>query len=419
MNTRLNQAVFGSLDHETVVQPPANPVKRETLPRLHIRGTVRNLLIGFGAFLAKHVVSLFTFWTHLINRLRCQSRAARQLGQYRLIGRLGAGGMGEVYLAEHCMLKRLCAIKLIHPHRAGDPQALARFEREVRMTARLSHWNTVEIYDYGRTEDGTFFYVMEYLPGLSLEELLERHGPLPAARVVHVLRQTCQALREAHGVGLIHRDIKPGNIFVAQRGALYDVAKLLDFGLVKPRSETFATRLTQEGAISGTPLFMSPEQARDGNDVDARSDIYSLGAVAYTLLTGHPPFDGSNPLEVMIAHARDEVAPPSQLRSGVPADLEQVILRCLAKRPEDHFQDAESLEEALAECAAAEQWTQAHAAWWWKECGEGSPAQLEMGLAPATSASRVAAAKAPCAASSTVPNRRRTQPKAWPAASAA
>ena len=175
--------------------------------------------------------------THLINTLRREVFEAKQLGQYRLVKLLGAGGMGEVYLAEHRMLKRPCAIKLIHPDRAGDPRVLARFEREVRMTARLSHWNTVEIFDYGRTDDGTFFYVMEYLPGLSLEDLLERHGPLPAERVVHLLRQTCHGLREAHEVGLIHRDIKPGNIFAAQRGGLYDVVKLLDFGLVKPVGE--------------------------------------------------------------------------------------------------------------------------------------------------------------------------------------
>jgi serine/threonine protein kinase len=280
---------------------------------------------------------------------------------------LGAGGMGEVYLAEHTMLKRPCAIKLIHPDRAGDPQALARFEREVRLTAQLSHWNTVEIFDYGRTEDGTFYYVMEYLPGLSLEEILERHGPLAPERVVHLLRQTCQGLREAHGIGLIHRDIKPDNIFVAQRGGLYDVAKLLDFGLVKPVAETSSARLTQEGAISGTPLYMSPEQARGGDDLDARSDIYSLGAVAYAMITGRPPFERRNSLEVMIAHARDDAAPPSQLQADVPADLERVILRCLAKRPEDRFQDTESLERALAECAAADQWTQSHAARWWKE----------------------------------------------------
>src|SRR5262249_9061497 len=303
--------------------------------------------------------------THLINTLRREEFEARQLGQYRLIAPLGAGGMGEVYLAEHRMLKRPCAIKLIHPDHAGDPHVLARFEREVRMTARLSHWNTVEIFDYGRTDDGTFYYVMEYLPGLSLEDLLERHGPLPAERVVHLLRQTCQGLREAHAIGLIHRDIKPGNVFAAQRGGLYDVAKLLDFGRVKPLWEVPSVRLTHDGAISGTPLFMSPEQARGLDDVDARSDIYSLGAVAYTLLTGRPPFERTSPLEVMIAHARDEVVPPSAL-ADVPADLERIILRCLAKHPEDRFPDVDSLEQALSECVAADQWTHANAAPCWQ-----------------------------------------------------
>jgi serine/threonine-protein kinase len=310
------------------------------------------------------------FGTHLINTLRREVFEARRIGQYRLIQPLGAGGMGEVFLAEHRMLKRPCAIKLIRPDQTGDPQVLARFEREVRMTARLSHWNTIEIYDYGRTDDGTFFYVMEYLPGLSLEDMLERHGPLPAERVVHLLRQICQGLREAHGIGLIHRDIKPGNVFAAQRGGMFDVAKLLDFGLVKPVKETPAARLTQEGGISGTPLYMSPEQARGQADVDARSDIYSLGAVAYALLTGRPPFLDTNPMEVMIAHARDDVVPPSQHQADVPADLEQVILRCLAKNRQDRFQDVDSLEQALADCAAADLWTQAHAVAWWQENGQ-------------------------------------------------
>jgi hypothetical protein len=321
--------------------------------------------------------------THLINTLRREAFEARQLGQYRLIEPLGAGGMGEVYLAEHRMLKRPCAIKLIHPEQAGDPRVLARFEREVQMTARLSHWNTVEIYDYGRTEDGTFYYVMEYLPGLSLEDLLQRHGPLPAERVVHLLRQTCHGLREAHASGLIHRDIKPGNIFAARRGGLYDVVKLLDFGLVKPVAEIPSARLTQEGAISGTPLFMSPEQARGLGDVDARSDIYSLGAVAYTLLTGRSPFERPRPLDVMIAHARDEAVPPSRLQPDVPADLERVILRCLAKSPEERFQDTDSLEQALAECAAADRWTQSHAARWWQEHGP-TTAPREMTAAATT-----------------------------------
>jgi serine/threonine-protein kinase len=322
------------------------------------------------------------FGTHVINRLRREAFEARQLGQYRLLTLLGAGGMGEVYLAEHRMLKRPCAIKLIRPERAGDPQVLARFEREVRMTARLSHWNTVEIFDYGRTDDGTFFYVMEYLPGLSLEDLLQRHGPLPAERVIHLLRQCCQGLREAHACGLIHRDIKPANLFAAQRGGLFDVAKLLDFGLVKPIAEVGSVRLTQDGTFSGTPLFMSPEQANGHGIVDARSDIYSLGAVAYTLLSGRPPFERQSPLEVLIAHARDTVTPPSQLRSDVPADLEAIILRCLAKKPEDRFQDTDELEQALAQCAAADHWTQSRAARWWREH---SPAPAVRALAAPSS----------------------------------
>jgi serine/threonine-protein kinase len=254
---------------------------------------------------------------------------------------------------------------------------LARFEREVQMTARLSHWNTVEIFDYGSTEEGIFYYVMEYLPGLSLKDLLDLDGPLPPKRVIHLLRQTCQGLREAHSIGLIHRDIKPGNIFAAQRGGLYDVVKLLDFGLVKPLVEIPSSRLTHDGAISGTPLYMSPEQARGLDDVDARSDIYSLGAVAYTLLTGHSPFERTSPLDVMIAHARDEVEPPSALRRDLPADLERVILRCLAKDPMDRFQDTDSLAQALSECAAADEWTQRDAARWWQDYDENVSAWRE------------------------------------------
>jgi serine/threonine-protein kinase len=314
------------------------------------------------------VISVGTaFGAQPISSSRGKSVETRRFGQYRIIAPLGTGGMGAVYLAEQRMLERRCAIKLIRPEQAGDPQVLARFEREVRMTARLSHWNTVEIFDYGRTDDGAFYYVMEYLPGLSLQDLLESHGPMPAERVVHLLRQTCNALREAHAIGLIHRDIKPANIFAAERGGLHDVAKLLDFGLVKPVAEAHSNRLTREGAISGTPLYMSPEQARGLDNIDTRSDIYSLGAVGYALLCGRPPFEGTSPLDVLIAHARDEVVPPSHRNGDVPADLERVILRCLAKNPEDRFPDADGLERALFECAAADQWTQADAARWWQE----------------------------------------------------
>jgi eukaryotic-like serine/threonine-protein kinase len=341
----------------------------QVVESMTVTGIMQHVLVLMIAGVASSV------GTHLVNTLRREVFEARQLGQYNLLRTLGAGGMGEVYLAEHRMLKRPCAIKLIHPDRAGDPHMLARFEREVRMTAQLSHWNTVEIFDYGRTDDGTFFYVMEYLPGLNLQELLDRHGPLPAERVVYLLRQVCQGLREAHQVGLIHRDIKPANVFAAQRGGLYDVVKVLDFGLVKPVGENPSASLSQEGGISGTPLFMSPEQARGQSDLDGRSDIYSLGAVAFAILTGRAPFDGMSPMDVIIAHARHEVVWPPQHELRVPADLKRVIHRCLAKRREDRFQDVDSLDQALAECAAADQWTHLNASRWWHENDEIAQAQ--------------------------------------------
>jgi serine/threonine-protein kinase len=311
-----------------------------------------------------------TYGTHVINTLRREVFEARQLGQYRLSRRIGAGGMGEVYLAEHQMMKRPVAIKLIRPGKAADPQALARFEREVRATARLSHWNTIEIFDYGRTDDGTFYYVMEYLPGLSLHDLVERHGPLSPARAIHLLTQTCDALAEAHARGLIHRDLKPGNIFSAYRGGFHDVAKLLDFGLAKPMStESSSIQLTQEGSITGSPLYMSPEQALGDSEPDARSDIYSMGAVAYYLLTGSPPFDGDKAMRVILAHAHDPVVPPSHLRSDVPPDLEAVVLRCLAKNPADRYSNALALRQALYECSASGGWTHQDAARWWQTNG--------------------------------------------------
>jgi serine/threonine-protein kinase len=277
--------------------------------------------------------------------------------------------MGEVYLAEHQFLKRPCALKVIRPGKAVDPRTLERFMREVQLTATLSHPNTVEIYDYGRAEDGTYYYVMEYLPGLSLAELVERHGPLPPARAVYLLRQVCGALGEAHAAGLIHRDIKPSNIFAARRGGMDDVAKLLDFGLVRPAAAARASHLSEEGQILGTPPFMSPEQATGGRELDERGDIYALGAVAYHLLTGRPPFDEAGGIAALIAHARDPVLPPSRVRAGIPEDLERVVLRCLAKDPADRYPDAEGLERALGECACAGEWDQRRAAQWWRGAG--------------------------------------------------
>jgi serine/threonine-protein kinase len=331
------------------------------------------LLFSFEGMILLILAVCSVFGTWAISRLRQQVAEARHLGQYRLLEQIGAGAMGEVYLAEHQLLKRTCALKLIRPERMRDPNSLARFEREVRLTAALSHPNTVEIYDYGWTTEGTYYYVMEYLPGLSLEELVERHGPMPPGRAVYLLRQLCRALREAHAVGLIHRDIKPSNIIAARRGGMDDVAKLLDFGLVRP-AEAPAANLSAEGQILGTPLFMSPEQAAGDRELDQRSDLYSLGAVAYHLLTGRPPFTGAGGLALLVAHARDPVVPPSLILTGIPGDLERVVLRCLAKDAPHRFPDAESLERALRECACSADWDQERAAQWWREQGSATDA---------------------------------------------
>jgi hypothetical protein len=302
-----------------------------------------------------------------INSLRDEALRARQLGQYKLRRLIGSGGMGDVYLAEHLLMKRPCAIKVIRPEKAGDPKVLARFEREVQATAKLSHWNSVDIFDYGRADDGTFYYVMEYLPGMNLTELVRRYGPLLPARAIHLVRQACNALAEAHEVGLVHRDIKPANIFAAMRGGRYDVAKLLDFGLAKPLASGAGSDITQEGAITGSPLYMSPEQATGDREPDARSDIYSLGGVLYFVLTGRPPFDNENPVKVLIAHAHDSPPPPSQFNSDVPDDLELVVMRCLQKNPLDRYQSAAELVAALEDCDDYGRWTRDDARAWWQQ----------------------------------------------------
>ncbi len=301
-----------------------------------------------------------------IGSLRKEAYEARQLGKYRLKDKIGAGGMGEVYLAEHYLLKRPCVIKLIRPDRAGDERVLRRFQREVQATAKLTHWNTVEIFDFGHTDEGTFYYVMEYLPGMSLAELVQQHGPLPPERAVHLLAQTCSALGEAHAAGLIHRDIKPGNIFAARRGGIYDVAKLLDFGLVKPLMDDQPLDLTAEGTVTGSPLFMSPEQATGESSTDSRTDIYSLGAVAYYLVTGRPPFIADNTIKIIIAHTNEPVSPPSKHCPDVPADLEKLILRCLEKDPVRRFQNIAEVAHALNECESAGRWSMEHSTQWWE-----------------------------------------------------
>lgn len=320
-------------------------------------------------------VAIAIFGSSRFNVLQHQAYQSRRLGQYQLKQRLGVGGMGEVYLAEHVLLRRPCVVKLIKSERANDPVLQQRFEREVQATATLTHWNVVEIYDYGHTDDGRFYYVMEYLPGVSLQELVGREGPLPPARVVHLLRQVCNALNEAHGIGLIHRDIKPSNIIVCPRGGMHDVAKLLDFGLVLQHSlhGPDASKLTGDGFIVGTPDYLSPEQAQALEQIDGRSDIYSLGAVAYFLLTGQPPFVRKTAMQIVVAHIHEMAPPPSVLVPDIGPDLEAIVVRCLEKRPQDRFLTARELEHALAREAARRPWTEEDAAAWWRERGDHGP----------------------------------------------
>jgi eukaryotic-like serine/threonine-protein kinase len=314
--------------------------------------------------------ALAIYGAYVFNGLRSELHEAKKFGQYQIREKIGAGGMGEVYLAEHQLLKRPCALKLIRPEAGADPVALARFEREVQSAARLSHPNTIEIFDYGHIDDGTFYYVMEYLPGISLQDLVKRFGPLPAGRAIYLFRQVCAGLAEAHGLGLVHRDLKPANIFVAVRGGEFDVAKVLDFGLVKLTNDNSSVELTSDQKVSGTPLYMAPEQAIGDRSLDARADIYALGCLLYFVLTGQPPFNGATGFEVMLAHARDPVVPPSQIRPEVAADLEQVILCCLAKRADSRYSEVKALGRALAACAAANEWDADKARDWWAEVNQ-------------------------------------------------
>jgi len=310
------------------------------------------------------VIAIYgSYRVHLLER---RVQEAERLGQYKLKKHLGQGGMGEVYLAEHVLLKQPFAVKLLHPEKVADPRTLQRFEREVQAMARLEHWNTVEIYDYGHGPDGSFYYVMEYLPGLTLDELVKKHGVLPASRAIHFLRQICGALQEAHSMGVIHRDIKPGNIIVCERAGIYDVAKLLDFGLVKHFGITGDPQLTMEGTVAGTPAYMSPEQIEGSVHADARSDIYSLGAVAYFLLAGRPPFSNRSTMQLLAAHMNETAPPVSSIRPDISARLSDIVKKCLAKRPDDRFASADAVSAALSECDEWSGWSARDAENWWQ-----------------------------------------------------
>ncbi len=310
--------------------------------------------------------SLCTGINELVYGLRRQVRNVKKLGQYIIEEKLGEGGMGVVYRAQHGMLRRPTAIKLLHPEVAKGA-TLKRFEREVRLTAKLTHPNTVTIYDYGRTPDGLFYYAMELLEGAHLGDIVAVDGEQDPARVVAILSSVASALREAHGIGLIHRDIKPANIILCVQGGVHDVAKVVDFGLVKEVATLGkADGLTQEDTITGTPQYMSPEAIARPNEIDARSDLYALGAVGYYLLTGTHVFGGGSIVEVCSHHLHTPPEPPSARRdTPIPPDLEALVLACLAKDPDDRPASAAALVQRL--CALKiDRWTEPQAEAWWE-----------------------------------------------------
>jgi serine/threonine-protein kinase len=308
--------------------------------------------------------------SQIIARLSRKVSRARQLGSYRLVERIGSGGMGEVWKAEHQLFARPAAIKLIAGHALMEGSggiAEERFRREAESAAGLRSPHTIQLYDFGITRDRRLYYVMELLEGCDLETLVGRYGPQPPARAAHILRQACLSLAEAHACGLVHRDIKPANVHLGRVGLEYDFVKVLDFGLVKRDGPAVRQdmRLTSPETMSGTPAYMAPEMAA-GEPVDARADLYALGCVGYFLLTGSLLFEGENALQLILKHIQTAPVPPSaRLGKPVPVELENLILRCLAKDPADRPPDAASLGESLSQCGALE-WTQRDARLWWE-----------------------------------------------------
>lgn len=332
----------------------------------HTLSILRWTFWGLFALLTVSSIAIFVF-TVIVARLhRAAQKAAieaQQIGQYKLEQKLGSGGMGVVYKGRHAMLRRPTAIKMLEPDKL-NPAAIERFEREVQITSQLNHPNTVAIYDYGRTPEGVFYYAMEYLDGIDLQSLVERYGPQPAPRVIHILQQVCGSLYEAHSLGLVHRDIKPANIMLNRRGGEPDVVKVLDFGLVKALDERQSGNGRQ--SLTGTPLYLSPEAIELPASVDARSDLYAVGAVGYFLLTGETVFQAENIVELCQRHLRAAPTPPSQrTRAPVPAPLESAILSCLEKSRAKRPQTARDLAQLIARCVEASAWSIEESDAWW------------------------------------------------------
>ena len=309
--------------------------------------------------------------SNVIYGLRREAADVRKLGQYTLERRLGEGGMGRVYQASHAMLRRPTAIKLLSPDKVNE-HAITRFEREVQQTARLSHPNTVTVFDYGRTPDGLFYYAMELIDGATLADIVDLTGPMPAARVIHILSDTASALAEAHAAGLTHRDIKPANIMMCTQGGVPDTVKVLDFGLVKELTRDSAiVSMTSATTITGTPQYMPPEAIATPEEVDERSDLYALGAVGYYLITGEHVFEAASVVEICGHQLHSiPVAPSQRLEAPVPADLEALIMMCLEKEPAMRPQHAIAFGDALRGCRDIGAWSGECARQWWAEHGD-------------------------------------------------
>ncbi len=299
--------------------------------------------------------------------LRRTAHHAKRLGNYDILRKLGKGGMGTVYLARHAIICRPTAIKVLSEEAGPSPQALARFEREVHLSASLTHPNTINIYDFGRTEDNVFYYAMEYLTGMDLRTIVQRFGPLCPERAAFIAAHVCGSLGEAHARGIIHRDIKPSNVFLTQRGGLYDFVKVLDFGLAKQTNADLDSHLTQTGVIFGTADFIAPEAAYGSDTIDTRSDIYNLGGVIYWMLTGQPPFVSESSLRVIVDHVKTDPVPPSKMSElPIPPELDALVMKCLAKDPGDRYQRTAEIMTELEAISWPRPWSHARAAEWWE-----------------------------------------------------
>jgi hypothetical protein len=334
---------------------------------------LRILRMGFWFILGLLIAGAVLVYVlmRLANRLQAAARKAalkaRHLGQYALADKIGEGQFGSVYLARHALMRRPVAVKFLQTEKL-NPSSAARFEREVQLTSQLTHPNTITLYDYGRTPEGIFYYAMEYLNGLTLSRLVKQYGAQPEGRVISILRQVCGSLVEAHAIGLVHSDIKPANVFLTQRGGLSDFVKVLDFGLVKARNSKGEAELTMAEATLGTPLYMSPEAVEHSDEVDARSDLYSLGAVGYFLLTGEALFDCLTLGEVMMHQVKHlPVRPSKRLGKPVSPDLEELLMSCLAKNPASRPAGTRELDDALARCRSGKDWTREMADEWWRK----------------------------------------------------